>query len=263
MSVGKNYPKVSVILATKNGDKNLKSAIESILFQDYENLELIIIDDCSSDTTPDILIEFAKNPKVRTLRNKKNLGLAKSLNQGLRVSTGSLIARMDDDDYSVANRISLQVEFLEKNPNVDVLGTGAILVDGIGNEIREFFPPEYDAEIKKMLIYRNPLFHPTIMFRKTFIDAFGGYDEDLRRKEDLDLWGRAASTTTFHNLQRILLKYTVKNKKTLSALPAGVVVRIKNGFRLGAPFKALVWCILYVIIEIARHLGYRQRFLRK
>ena len=89
-------------------------------------------------------------------------------------------------------RISKQVEFMIENPNVDVLGTGVILVNDLGEHIKTQVKPQNDEEIKRALCRENPLFHPTVLMRRAFLMRMGGYDETFRRKEDYELWGRAA-----------------------------------------------------------------------
>ena len=189
--------------------------------------------------------------------------MARSLNLGIAASSGDLVARMDDDDLSMPERISEQVKFMIENPSVDVLGTGVILVNDLGEPIKPQVKPQNDKEIKRALCRENPLFHPTVLMRRAFLMRVGGYNETLRRKEDYELWGRAAKSSIYHNLQEPLVHYRVKQYKTLKALPASVKVRLQNGRLMNCFFRALFWAALHVIISIARKYGYQQRAYRQ
>jgi len=256
-------PLVSIIMSTYNGSETILKSIESILKQTYRNIELIIVNDKSTDNTKDNISNFVNDSRLYVCNNSINIGLAKSLNKAIKKSKGFYIARMDDDDISHPDRIQRQVEFLQTNIDVDVLGTSARLMDSDMNFIKNHFPPENDKDIRKALCYSNPIIHPSVMVTKDFFAKSSGYNESLRRKEDLDLWGKMAQTVKFYNLQECLIDYRVKPSKTLSAVPVGIYIRIKNGLRLGCFFKATIWAILYALIEVFRHIGYTQRHHRK
>jgi len=258
-----NLPLVSVVLASRNGSKTIASAIESIVNQSYTNLELIIVDDESTDNTYKIAKEFDSKITIKIIRNEANLGLARSLNRGIGATSGDLIARMDDDDISLPERIYAQVRFMNEHPDVDVVGTGVILVDASYKAIGIQNKPESDKQIKQAICKENPFYHPTVIMRRSFIERVGGYDEKLRRKEDYELWGRAANSSKYHNLQEPLLHYRVKQTKTLKAVPASVRVRLRNGLLMGCFFKSLYWAVLYVLISVARKYGYTQRSHRR
>jgi glycosyltransferase involved in cell wall biosynthesis len=122
--------KISVIMATCNGEKTISRAIDSILNQSYTNIELIIVDDASTDDTK-IIISRYKTKKIKYLLNKSNLGLAKSLNIGLAHSSGCFIARMDDDDFSHPDRFTQQIKFIKKG-SYDLVGSAiAVYENGI------------------------------------------------------------------------------------------------------------------------------------
>jgi len=255
-------PLVSVIIATYNGLNTISDAVDSILRQTYKNIEIIVVNDCSTDATGAVLDRYLINDDIVVVENEVNIGLARSLNKGVSVSNGYYIARMDDDDLSYSDRIEEQVNYLMSNSDIDILGASVRFITQDCRSIREYRPPESDIEIKKALCYSNPIIHPTVMMTKNYFDLCGGYSEKLRRKEDLDFWGRAAKTARFHNLQKVLVGHRVKNSKTLTAVPVGVYVRLLNGIRLRCFFKAFLWSIAYVVIELMRHFGYMQKKFR-
>ncbi len=126
--------KISVVMSVYNGQSYLREAVESILNQTFTDFELILIDDGSTDATGEILDEYAtRDARIILSRNQNNIGLTRSLNQGISMSRGKYIARMDADDVSRADRLSRQFEFLEKRPEVGVLGSGYQLMDGADN----------------------------------------------------------------------------------------------------------------------------------
>ena len=254
---------VSVVMASYNGSKTISLAIESIASQTYTNWELIVVDDTSTDDTLSIVKGFESKINIKIIQNKVNLGLARSLNRGIAAASGDYIARMDDDDVSRPERFEKQIEFLQNNLDVDVLGTGVFLVDASFQGIGEQNRPEHDSEIKDALCKYNPICHPTVMMRRSFVERFGGYDEALRWKEDYELWGRAASSSKYHNLQEPLLDYRVKKSKTLKAVPTSVRIRVQNGMLRGCFLKSLYWAVLYVLSSVARKFGYTQKAHRR
>ena len=256
-------PRVSVVLPTYNGVATLADAVRSILEQDWHDLELIVVDDASTKDIYQVLASFTSDIRLRILRNSTNSGLAASLNNSIAVARGEFIARMDDDDFSVKKRISEQVAFLEERPEVDVVGTGIALYDSELNYLRDHLFPTEHEEMVRFLRRGNPLAHPTVMFRRSFIERAGGYDATLRRMEDLELWGRMASSSRYANISKVLFRHRVRSAKTLVAVPPGVRIRLLNGWRLGYLAAAIPWTAAYVLIEVMRHFGYRQRAFRR
>lgn len=199
---------ISVIMSTYNREGKIKQSVESILAQTYKNFEFIICDDCSNDGTYEILLKLSKkDARIKLIRNEKNLGLQKSLNKCLNMSTGEYIARMDDDDFSVKDRFSTQVEFLENNTNYSFVGSNA-------NEVFEnhSLPTNLPKVPGKFdLLKRNPYVHPSIMIRTSVIKKVGGYSEASQhlRVEDYELWLRLYSLGyKGSNITRPLVQYS-------------------------------------------------------
>lgn len=206
---------VSVLLSSYNPDKDkFKEAIESILKQTYNNFELIIIDDCSSIPIKNIYESFnIHDSRVSIFRNNENLGLAKSLNKGMKIAKGKYIARMDDDDICDESRFEKQVSFLEKNEKVAVVFTKAKLIDyDNGNFIRESI---VTTNIKKKLIIKgNFLVHSSAMFRKDKLIEFNGYNNTFVYAQDYELWMRIIKKYDIYILDECLVVYRVPGKKS-------------------------------------------------
>lgn len=186
-----NFPLVSVIMATYNCEDTVEEAINSIISQTYKNWEFIICDDCSTDNTYKILLNYEKNnpSSFRIIRNEVNSKLAYSLNRCLEFANGEYIARMDSDDISVVNRFEKQVKFLNENHEFMVVGTNMRRFNGSEKygviEMKQF--PD-----KSSLITGVPFCHATIMMRKKGYDILNGYTVSSRteRGQDRDMWFR-------------------------------------------------------------------------
>ncbi len=135
-----NLPLVSVIIPTYNGAKSIENAVETVLSQSYKNFEVIIVDDGSVDGTKAILQrKYGNIDNIHILENKKNLGFVRSLNTGVAKAIGKYIARIDDDDKWInEEKLSKQVDFLERNPEYVLVGGGMIKIDGNGKEIIKY-----------------------------------------------------------------------------------------------------------------------------
>jgi glycosyltransferase involved in cell wall biosynthesis len=204
-------PKVSVLMSVYNGESHLGEAVESILNQTFTDFEFIIVDDRSTDSTWSILSEYAARDKRIVLQqNKNNIGLAKSLNKGLAIARGEYIARQDADDISLSVRFANQVEYLDKNIEIGVLGTEVELIDDRGRPILDFSPPFLPTTpgmVRWALFFRCCLHHPTVMVRRRVYNNFGGYDPGCPHAEDYELWLRlAVAKIKICNVQQKLVR---------------------------------------------------------
>lgn len=199
-----NMPMCSVVMSVYNGEVYLKEAIDSILQQSYENFELIIIDDASTDGSLEIIFSY-KDPRIVLIQNEKNLFLAASLNKGIHIAKGKYIVRMDADDISMKDRLLKQVSFMESNPQIGISGTCSEIIGhgfGFGNYSQD------DQTIKFKLLHECHLLHPTLILRKDLIfekNLF--YNEEYRKNQDYELFVRAIDITQFANLPDRLIKY--------------------------------------------------------
>jgi glycosyltransferase involved in cell wall biosynthesis len=186
-------PKVSVVMAVYNGAQYVQQATDTILDQTFTDLELVIVDDGSTDETLQILRSF-RDPRLVLVQNEQNLGLAKSLNWGIHISRGEYIARQDADDLSYPHRLEKQVAVLDVHPEVGAVGTRAEWVDDRFGILQVWPPPADNAAIQETLLRHCCLIHGSTMYRRRAIQELGGYDTAMRTGQDYDLWLRMAET---------------------------------------------------------------------
>lgn len=205
-------PKISVIMSVYNGMPYLKEAVQSILAQTYKNFEFIIVDDASTDRSWQYL-KSLKDKRLKLIKNKKNLGLAKSLNITLRQAQGDFVARMDADDVSLPQRLEKQMQFFKKNPSVDICGTWVNLIDENSQIIGEKKYPVNDSGIKKLLAWQPSIIHPTLMTRAKVLKELAGYDSKFDLAEEYELLMRAKNKFEMANLPMKLLKWRLWDKR--------------------------------------------------
>jgi len=196
-------PVVSVIMAVFDGAPWVGGAIESLLAQTLADLEVIVIDDGSTDATAEVLAAFV-DPRLRVERRAR-AGLTHSLNRALEISRAPLVARLDADDVALPERLARQCAFLDAHRDVGLVGTWAREVDVTGREMAAICPPEDDASIRRALIRRNPFVHSSVMMRRSALDRAGRYDPSLPVAQDYDLWVRLARVTRLANLPELLV----------------------------------------------------------
>ncbi|MDG6218134.1 MAG: glycosyltransferase [Candidatus Thermoplasmatota archaeon] len=205
----KEPPIVSVIMPVYNNEKYLRESIESILNQTYTNFEFIIIDDCSSDSSWDIIqIYSEKDPRIIPIKNEKNLKIPKTRNKGIKISKGKYIVVQDGDDVSCPDRIEKQVEFMEKHTEYGALGSNMYVIDSNSEVIGERIYINDFKKIKKAITRYNPIAQPSVIIRNSLLkNEIGNYNEDLIRCSDYDLWIRIGLKYKIGNLQESLVKY--------------------------------------------------------
>lgn len=183
-------PLVSVLMGVRDGDRHLAEAVESILAQRMGDLELIVVDDASTDTTPSLLDSY-EDPRLVVLRNARNLGLTRSLNLALSAARGGYVARQDADDRSLPQRLARQVAFLEARRDVGICGTWVRYLDDNGRVVGTGHPPVDPDKLARALPVRNELVHGTILARRSVLADLGGYRDAFRYSQDYDLYLRA------------------------------------------------------------------------
>lgn len=213
---------VSVIMSNYNTPEDyLKSAIESILNQSYQNFEFIIIDDCSTDNSLQI-IESYSDKRIKIIKNEQNLGITKSLNKGLSVSKGEFVARMDADDISFETRFEKQIEFLRNHPDHIVCGTGVELIgDWETKHTNKFIcrtiPQKEEFRIHLLFGNYPNIVHPTAMFNRSLLLKHNiTYNENYPLAQDYRMWVRCSEVAECANIPETLLKYRVHNKAVSS-----------------------------------------------
>ena len=209
-------PRVSIISGAYNmsGCYSFEKSVKSILDQTFSDFEFIICDDGSTDSTREMLSEFQKtDPRIKLLKNEKNIGLAATLNRCIEEACGEYIARHDCDDYAAPDRIEKQIEYLDTHTDVSVLGTCAYLFDENGVWGEMSFPAEIT---KKDFLFCSPHQHGSVVFRKSALIEAGGYRvaKETRRTEDYDLFMRMHTFAKSANLPEKLY-YFCEDKNTL------------------------------------------------
>jgi glycosyltransferase involved in cell wall biosynthesis len=204
-----NGPVVTVVLPTRNGAVTLGDALDSVLGQTYARLECVVIDDGSTDSTPERLAGVAAaDPRVRVIRHDGSLGLQRALNRGLAEARGALVARIDDDDvWTRREKVADQVRAFGADPALQVIGTGAWMIDPARPGGYERRSPCADAAIRQVMLAWNPFVHSSVMFRRDGALAAGGYDERLHHSEDHDLWLKLGRMGTLANLEDVSVRY--------------------------------------------------------
>lgn len=202
-------PHVTVLMAVYNGERYLREAIESILVQSYQDFELLIVNDGSTDRTRDIILSY-RDGRIRLLDNEGNIGLTKSLNRGLRLAQGELVARQDADDLSEPDRLARQVAFMERHPEVALLGTWYKEIDASGALTGYGRLPCELADIRWSLLFFSPFVHSAVMLRKPLVlERAGFYDESLIYSQDYELWRRIARSLPVANLDEYLVRLRI------------------------------------------------------
>lgn len=187
--VKKRTPKISVLLPVYNGEKYLVEAVNSILAQSATDFELMIIDDCSSDSTPDLL-KAIKDPRLSVFRNERNIGLTRTLNRGFDLARGEYIARMDADDICFRERFDLQLKCMQAEEKICVCSGSFKKFGSVNSDVVKELD---DNTLKGEILFRNPFTHPFVMFRGGFIRQNKiYYDETYSSAQDYDLWLRLA-----------------------------------------------------------------------
>ncbi|MDH5673273.1 MAG: glycosyltransferase family 2 protein [Myxococcales bacterium] len=207
-------PLVSVVMPAHNAERYLCEALDSVLVQTYARLEIIVVDDGSSDSTWQILERYAAaDPRVRPFSNEVNRGIVASRNRAFAEASAEAryFAVLDSDDVCMPDRIAQQVEFLENHPGHALVGGNTLIIDESSAVIGERRYPSADADLRRVITRYNPIAQPTVMIRKAALEEVGVYDERFPRCQDYDLWLRMCARYSIANLPEITLKYRISS----------------------------------------------------
>ncbi len=200
-------PKVSVVMPVFNNSKWLVEAIRSVRTQSLRKLELIIIDDGSTDQTELIIANAVRDDaRIRTVRQER-LGVAAALNYGIALARSPVIARMDGDDIADSDRLRKQLAFLNAHPRVAAVGSWAHVIDAGGHRTGELRPQTDASALQSLLPKTNPFVHSSMMLSAAAVRGVGGYRAELEGAEDYDLWLRISERAQLANLPEFLLSY--------------------------------------------------------
>lgn len=201
-------PFVSVIMPAYNASKYLRSAIQSILHQTHQHLELIIIEDASQDDTYSIAASFLSDPRLILLQNEQNEGIVFSRNKGIAIARGEYIAIMDSDDFSLPTRIENQVRFMKENPGLGAIGSYYHVIDGKGNKMIKIKLPSDSYDIATFLHFNVSFCHSTLMMRKDVAQAYQ-YRSGFDIIEDYEIAYRISRDFPIGNLPEYTVLYRV------------------------------------------------------
>jgi len=199
-------PKLSIIMSVYNEEKYLREAMDSILNQTFRDFEFLIINDCSTDSSREIILSYP-DPRIRLIDNTVNIGLTCSLIKGLQLAAGEYIARQDADDISLPRRLEKQINFLHQNATVGLVGTSPIVINEEGKCL--FVIPVLTGikELKKELENGNQFTHGSVVFRKKCIEQVGSYRKEFKVAQDYDLWLRLSKFFNLANISEPLYKW--------------------------------------------------------
>ncbi|EOY5686655.1 glycosyltransferase family 2 protein [Vibrio cholerae] len=220
-------PKVSIILPVFNGQDYLKFALDSILNQSYENYELIIVNDGSTDKSELIIKEY-NDTRIVYIKHD-NCGLSRSLNKAISISKGEYICRMDADDICHKDRLKKQVEILDAKKNLVLVGSNVKYINSNGKIKGYSYFGGSSKYIKSKLEKDNCIFHPTVMIRKEPLLVVGGYDESVDIYfEDYVLWLKLIRLGDFYVIPDFLLDYRIHKDSISNNTPESIHKIIKN-----------------------------------
>lgn len=206
----KKNPLVTVFMPVFNCEKYIKESLESIINQTYANLEILIIDDGSTDNTLDIINSY-NDKRLRILKNGENRGIPYTRNRGLKESKGKYMAVMDADDIAYLNRIEKQVIYMEENQDIDVLGS---YFNIFGGRFNKSYKPQFTSpeEISAGLLFSNPIGNSTILIRLDIIKTKElSYNEKYFVAQDYDMWVQISKVGKILILPEILIKYRLSS----------------------------------------------------
>ena len=206
--------RVSVIIPCYNAERFVEKAVRSIMEQTYHNLEIICCDDCSSDSTLAILEKLsAEDERIQIIKHSENKQLIYTLNELVEIAGGEYIARMDADDISLPERIEKQLDFMQKNPEIDFCGCNAWHINENDKVIGKSTLPESYDDIKFFLPFYSTFYHPTV-FAKAAVLKENPYDKEFLHAEDYELWCRLIFEKGLrgNNLNEKLFEYRINSK---------------------------------------------------
>lgn len=264
---------LSVLMTVYNNQPTLNQAIESILSQTYQGFIFYIVDDASSDNSAQILADFAKqDQRIKLITNQRHLGLTRSLNKALRFIKTPYIARMDADDIALPARFAKQIQFLEKHPQIMLLGTAAYLIDDNNTPLGLKRYPSDHQQLRRQILKYCPFIHPTWMLRRSVLQLVGDYNPDFLFSQDYELALRIAGRFKTANLAEPLLKYRVNSPTAISllnlktqerlALQARLTALFRQGYSFAESWKLIKPLLSFLVPVGIKKLIYRQFYWR-
>jgi|GEM_PF-6900245 len=211
------HPKISVIIPVFNAERYLKLAIDSILNQTLQNIEIIAINDGSTDNSMAILNGYSDH-RLKFFENTVNLGMVATRNNAISLAKGEYIAFFDNDDISHPTRLSQELHFLESHPDIAVVGSWARFIDENGKPFGQWATPTEPDSVFKAIVQYNPIINTSVLMRKSVVDEIG----ELRGSsgvDDYEYWLRVAEKHKISNIPETLVDYRIhSNQLSLTKL---------------------------------------------
>ena len=205
-------PLVTFIISVYNGSEFIENCIRSIFNQSYKNIEIVIVDDCSNDSTNKILNSLQKENllHMKIIKNKDNLGLTKSLNIAASHAQGEWLARLDADDISRKDRIKTQIDFIKNNPEYSIIGSSCFFIDDKGKYLFSRSYPSSHSDIRNALENVSAFFpHSSVLIKKKDFLKLGGYNNAMDYSQDYELWLRASSKVKLFSIDKPLVSIRI------------------------------------------------------
>lgn len=227
----KYLPEVSVVMTVFNSEKYLEEAVKSILDQTLKNIELIIVDDASTDNGLNILRKF-NDPRIHIFKLEKNYGPSYARNYGIKEARANYVALMDSDDVAVRSRLQLQYNEL-KNGTANAVFSEYFLINDCGEKVKRKQMDYSIADTEALLLIYTPICCPTVMIEKKLLENIS-FNNSMRFAEDYDLWCRLIiAGVKFHHLKEPLLSYRIHDdqssgKKSNTFIQEQISVITKN-----------------------------------
>ena len=226
-------PVLSVVLPAYNAAATIRAAAESVLNGTCAALELIIVDDGSTDGTGAAVADLTSDDRVRLI-SRPNKGLAASLNEAIAMASAPFVARMDADDVSMPDRFEAQLQFLAEHPDVVMVGGQLRRIIKGDPESLSHLPTEHDDIVSALLRGQHAMCHPAVMIRRSALDVVGGYWA-YGVAEDWDLYLRLAEVGKIANIDRHVLDYTFHdggiNATSMLNVRVNIALAVRNHYR--------------------------------
>ena len=219
-----HIPAISIVMGVYNGEQYLREAIESILSQTFSDFEFIIIDDCSTDDSKEIISSY-NDPRIRFFRNEKNMKISATANCGMRLARGKYIARMDHDDISLPERFQKQFDYLESHPDYGLCGTMKDdIINGVRNTVCGPKIWSTDEDLRYVMFFGNLIYNTSLMMRRDIVEQYQlYYDESLEFGNDYDLCLRFMKVAKVYNIPETLVLYRLYETQSTKTLDKEVV----------------------------------------
>ncbi|MEY8371366.1 glycosyltransferase [Aerococcaceae bacterium 50-4] len=254
--MSKSNPKVSVISTVKNGEKTLAMMLESVVNQTYENVELVIVDDGSTDTTLDILNKFKDKYSTIKIIETEGIGRVHALNTAIQESTGEYIVNLDADDLIHPQKIQIQMNEMLKHSDYFLLATDSIIVRDLNTIEWNKLDTQYSeiTDVTDRILIRNTINHSSVLMNKEILNELGGYSTHQKSQVDYELWMRAFVNDLKMGIidspltaKRIHSNQSFENKKRFQYTYRSMVLQQKYIFKSGK-YKYILFSVASFVL---------------